>query len=284
MIATNKYTSNAYPELSRSLKFHPVMNTNPIRLTKEQISNFNDYGYITEIDIFTADEAASIKNYFNSLMQKTKEKGHGSYAINGWHSSLRNLYDIICDSRISDVMQDLIGENLICWGSHFFCKEPYSNEQVAWHQDISYWPMSESKTITVWLAIDDVDETNAAMQVIPKSHLHGQINFTKSSPAEKNVLNQTIINAEDYGLPPVSINLKAGQIQVHSDLLVHGSGANHSNKRRAGLTMRFVPPEVIPFNGWGGKSILTRGKNTQNHWKIIAPPTGELIPDKEQKK
>ena len=213
------------------------------------------------------------------MLQKAKDKGHNSYAINGWHSSLANLYKIISDSRISDVMQDLMGENLICWGSHFFCKDPNSKETVAWHQDISYWPMSESKTITVWLAIDDVDETNGSMKVIPKSHLHGQINFDKSKDSENNVLHQTIVNAEDYGLAPVSINLKAGQIEVHSDLLVHGSSENNSNKRRAGLTMRFVPPEVIPYNGWGGRSILTRGTNTYNHWKIIAPPTVEFIPD-----
>lgn len=279
MIAEKEIVSNAFPELKRVLKFQPVISNTPKTLSIDQINHFNEYGYISEIDIFTNEEANSNKNYFNSLMQKAKEKGHGSYAINGWHASLANLYKIISDSRISDVMQDLMGENLICWGSHFFCKEPYSREIVSWHQDISYWPMSESKTITVWLAIDDVDDSNASMKVIPKSHLHGQINFNKSNPSDNNVLNQIIKNAEDYGLPPVSINLKAGQIQVHSDLLVHGSGTNNSNKRRAGLTMRFVPPEVIPFNGWGGRSILTRGINTKNYWKIIEPPTEELIPE-----
>lgn len=278
MVIKNQ-VSNAFPELSRILKFQPVINKNPKKLTPEQISSYNELGYISNIDIFTKAEAESIRLYFDSLLQKAKDKGHNSYAINGWHSSLPELYRIICDARISDVMQDLIGENLICWGSHFFCKEPFSKETVTWHQDISYWPMSESKTITVWLAIDDVDETNGSMKVIPKSHLYGQINFSKSKESENNVLYQSIVNAEDYGEKPVSINLKAGQIEVHSDLLVHGSGENNSNRRRAGLTMRFVPPEVIPYNGWGGRSILTRGINTRKHWKIIEQPKEEMIPE-----
>ena len=280
-MVVKEYKSNAYPELTRILNFHPVVNNNPRKLTIDQITKYNELGYLSKIDIFTKEEAESIKINFDSLSQKAKAKGHNSYAINGWHNTLPMLYKIISDSRISDVMQDLLGENLICWASHFFCKEPYSKETVAWHQDISYWPMSESKTITVWLAIDDVDESNASMKVIPKSHLHGQINFNKSEESEKNVLDQSINNPEDYGSSPVSINLKAGQIEVHSDLLIHGSGANNSNKRRTGLTMRFIQPEVIPFNGWGGSSILTRGVNTYQHWKIIEPPTVEYIPDRK---
>ena len=54
-------------------------------------------------------------------------------------------------------MKDILGENVIGWGSHFFCKMPHDGKKVAWHQDASYWPLTPTKTCTVWLAIDDTD-------------------------------------------------------------------------------------------------------------------------------
>lgn len=276
---SKKNTSNSYPELERKLKFIPADPNNTKTLNQDQINRYNTMGYLTGINIFSNQEAIMIRGYFDLLMQQSYSKGYNSYQINGWHQHLRGLYHLVSDSRIADIMSDLLGPNIICWGTHFFCKEPGSIEKVAWHQDISYWPMSESKTITVWLAIDDVNEENAAMKVIPRSHLHGQIKFNTSNESEFNVLNQTVPNPEDYGDDPVSINLQAGQIELHSDLLLHGSEANTSNKRRCGLTMRFLPPEVIAYNGWGSKSIITKGNDPYGHWKETTIPEGEFIPD-----
>ena len=107
--------------------------------------------------------------------------------------------------------------------THYFCKEPGDTKQVTWHQDASYWPLTPSKVVTVWLAIDDADEENSAMKVIPGSHLHAQIPFEHSTVEENNVLGQSVHQAEDYGEAPVAFEMKAGQISLHTDLLLHGS-------------------------------------------------------------
>ena len=110
----------------------------------------------------------------------------------------------------------------------------------------SYWPLSPSKTVTVWLAIDDASVENGAMTVIPKSHLHGQIAFERSTAEEKNVLGQTVHGALSYGDAPFPFEMKAGQMSLHSDLLLHGSEPNTSDRRRCGLTMRFVHLRSTP--------------------------------------
>ena len=104
-------------------------------------------------------------------------------------------------------------------------------------QEASYWPLTPSKTVTVWLAIDDADEENGAMEIIPRSHLHGQLPFEESTIEENNVLRQTVRDAMVYGDAPVSFAMRAGQMSLHSDLLLHGSAPNPSNRRRCGLTM-----------------------------------------------
>ena len=109
------------------------------------------------------------------------------------------MYDLLTHPRIVAIVKDLLGENVIAWGSHFFCKMPHDGKAVAWHQDASYWPLSPSKTVTVWLAIDKADRGNACMRFLAGSHHFGQLTYQPSDPAEHNVLNQTIENVGRFG-------------------------------------------------------------------------------------
>ena len=61
--------------------------------------------------------------------------------------------------------------------------------------------------------------------------MNGQINYHHSAPEERNVLSQTVNSPEDYGGDQVYVELKAGQILLHFDLILHGSDPNLSNRR-----------------------------------------------------
>lgn len=261
--------TDAMPELKRNIQFFAVENDQPKSLTPQQIQQFNQKGYIFPLDVFSETEIATHRAYFDQLIEQQINEGKDAYSIAGWHSKQPEIYDLVTDSRILDYLEDLLGPDLICWGTHYFCKLPGDTKQVSWHQDASYWPITPSKTVTVWLAIDDADTENGAMKVIPKSHLHGQIVFEHSRKEEQNVLGQTVKDAEDYGLAPVDFEIKAGQISLHSDLLLHGSAPNQSDRRRCGLTMRFVPPEVKALTevvSWNKNSIIARGTDVSGHW------------------
>jgi ectoine hydroxylase-related dioxygenase (phytanoyl-CoA dioxygenase family) len=169
------------------------------------------------------------------------------------------------------VIRDLLGENIIGWGSHFFCKMPRDGKQVAWHQDASYWPLSPSKAVTCWLAVDDADVENACMRFVAGSHHHGSMTFRPSDPNEHNVLNQTIENVEQYGHFVDDI-LKAGEASFHSDLLLHGSEANMSNRRRCGLTLRYASADVRAALDWHEKGVWVGGRDATNHWSNRARP------------
>ena len=254
--------------VSRNLKTSPALRSN----------QFNERGYIFPLDVFGPQEIASHRAYFDDLLAKAQAAGWDSYGINGWQQYCAGLYDLVTDDRILDYVQDLLGENLVLRGSHYFAKMPGDSKQVSWHQDASYWPLTPSKTVTAWLAIDDADLGNGAMQFIPRSHIHGQIAFTESEADENNVLDQTVVNAESYGNPPVVTELKAGQMSLHTDWLLHGSEANMSNRRRCGLTMRFVSPDLRALKGWNQRSTICRGSDPSGHWANNSRPDGEHIP------
>ena len=131
-------------------------------------------GYVKPIDIYSDDEITEIRGYFDDLLQKTIAAGGDSYSISTAHMKHGRVYDMLTNSKIVDYVADILGENVIGWGSHFFCKMPHDGKAVAWHQDASYWPLSPSKAVTVWLAIDDADLENGCMKFIAGSQKFGQ--------------------------------------------------------------------------------------------------------------
>lgn len=258
-------TSEELSRLKRELRFHPSTADNPKSLTAEQISAFNRDGYLRGIRIFGKEEIAGIGRYFDELLAKTLAAGGDSYSIGTAHLRHGRVYDLLTDPRIVACVADLLGENAIAWGSHFFCKMPGDGKRVSWHQDASYWPLTPSKAVTAWLAIDDATVENACMRFIPGSHCFGHLTYTLSENDEANVLNQTVAEVEGFG-EPVDVELKAGEISIHSDLLLHGSEANESSRRRCGLTLRYCPADVRAGLGWNAKGVIVRGTDESGHW------------------
>ena len=195
--------------IERDLSFYPSTTENPKVLTQEQIAGFNEQGYVHPIPIFSDEEITDIRNYFDALLERVIAEGGNSYSISSAHMTYGRVYDLMKHPKIVACVKDLLGENVVGWGSHFFCKMPHDGKAVAWHQDASYWPLSPSKAVTVWLAIDDADEENANMRFVAGSHHSGHLTYTPSSSADHNVLSQTVENPEQYG-PVINNEFESG--------------------------------------------------------------------------
>jgi non-haem Fe2+, alpha-ketoglutarate-dependent halogenase len=181
--------------LERDLRFHPSPVQNPRTLTRQQVDAFNRDGYVKGVQIFSSGEMAAHRAYFDALLARVLAAGGDSYSISTAHLKYGPVYDLITHPRIVQCVRDLLGENVVGWGSHYFCKLPRDGKVVHWHQDASYWPMTPSKTVTAWLAIDDADVENACMRFIPGSHHFGHLTYQLTEEAEDAVLNQRVENA-----------------------------------------------------------------------------------------
>jgi non-heme Fe2+,alpha-ketoglutarate-dependent halogenase len=251
--------------VTRDLRFHPSPVTDPKTLTREQVAAFNRDGYLKGVRAFDAAEADANRRYFDDLLARVLAAGGTSYSISTAHLTHGPVYDLLTHPRIVGVVRDLLGEDVVAWGSHYFCKMPHDGKTVPWHQDASYWPLTPSKAVTVWLAIDDADRDNACMRVIPGTQHFGHLTYRMTETADQTVLNQEVEQAERYGTP-VDLELKAGEISVHSDLLLHGSGANTSDRRRCGLTLRYCAADVRAYEGWNAKGVIVSGGDASGHW------------------
>ncbi len=258
-------TPTQLAQLPRKIGFVPSENETPKTLRLSQIKQYNEVGFLMPFLGLDRDEIRELRAFFDGVLAAFIELGRTSYSINTAHLRFARIYQLVQHARIVDAVADLLGPNVVCWGSHFFCKLPHDGKHVPWHQDSTYWPLSPTKTVTVWLAIDDADPENANMKFIPRSHVHGLIDYDEAHDANT-VLDLSVKNPHSYGDAEVNVQLAAGSFSMHSDLLLHGSEANESNRRRCGLTIRYAAADVTTWFDWHQKGFVVRGENTSGKW------------------
>jgi phytanoyl-CoA hydroxylase len=152
---------------------------------------------------------------------------------------------LVSDQRLLSIAADFIGEDIALFASHYIAKPPGDGQPVLFHQDGSYWPLTPMKVVTLWLAVDDSDSENGCMRMLPGTHkgfgLHEMVDSEEDSVLGSRIPAEVIADLEDTALDLV---LKAGDVSVHAAEIVHGSHANTSDRRRGGLTIRYIPTSV----------------------------------------
>jgi hypothetical protein len=257
---------------TQDLSFTPVTRA-PRTLTQAQVDHYNREGYVAPFRVFDAARMAAIRGYVDALMGAMGEAG--AYGINCYQARLAGLHDIATDPAILDLVEDVVGPDILCWASAILSKAPGDPREVPWHQDASFWALSPARTVTVWLAIDDADAGNAAMRFIPGSHDRGALPVR--ARGEGSVFHKETADAEAIGAPFTNA-LRAGEASLHADMLVHGSLPNRSDRRRCGLTLRYCPPSVrITDDAWarGVEAILCRGD--AGDWRTHPRPENDDI-------
>ncbi|MBB3206379.1 hypothetical protein FHS27_002188 [Rhodopirellula rubra] len=257
--------------VQREIRFFPTDNASPKVLSPDQIDAWNRDGYLGPLTVLGDSDTQELREYFDDLLAQTFAAGKDSYSISSAHLKHARVWDLLTNPKIVSYVADLLGENVIGWGSHFFCKMPGDGKRVDWHQDCSYWPLTPTKAVTVWLAIDDADLDNGGMEVYTGSHRHGLIDFDTTEEDSGNVLDQVVTQPEKYGAHRFT-PIAAGQISIHSDLLVHGSAPNQSDRRRCGLTLRYCPADVTAYLNWERKGVVVAGTAPKDRWPGAVRP------------
>ncbi len=263
------------------IRFYPVPEARPRRhLSLDQIRHFNSQGYLVGLPTFAPEEAARNRREFDRILAQAAATGVDPYGLTNFERVCTTIYDLVVHPKVLDQVEDILGPDIICWGTHCFAKQPGDPKQVSWHQDAPYWTLSPSKTVTAWLAIDDVDLENGVMQVIPGSQHLGPLPLYQSEAEENNALWLTVAGV-DRMAAPVPMTQRAGEISLHTDLLLHNSPANPSRRRRCGLAVRYCTPDVRLLSGPGRTALLCRGTDPYGHWTAFPRPTSPDITIKE---
>jgi non-heme Fe2+,alpha-ketoglutarate-dependent halogenase len=246
------------------------------RLTKAQIDDYYQNGFLGPVDLLTGDEVGEIRRHIEDIEAKLGIQMMSRFRIKA-HLPFPFLSDLVAHPRLLDAVEDLIGPNILCWGSSFFQKEPGDKAFVSWHQDSAYYGLEPANTLTAWIAISEASMASGCMRFLPGSHNQG-IRGHDELKAQDNLLSrgQTVVGVDET--KAVHVPLKPGQFSFHKEDTLHASHPNSTNDRRIGLSIHYVSPDVRDTSFPGASAMLLRGNDPHGHWKADLRPKMDLDP------
>lgn len=149
--------------------------------------------------------------------------------------------DLARDPEIVELVSGVLGEDVILWGCHVFCKPPVDGYETPWHQDGHYWPIRPLATCTVWVALEPSLRENGCLRVIPGSHAARQLHPHLHEDRNDLTLNQRMAAGSFDEARAVDVELDAGEMSLHDVYMIHGARPNTSARRRTGVALRYMP-------------------------------------------
>lgn len=162
--------------------------------------------------------------------------------VNIWEAS-DPFRTLIHNQRIAEEMAQLTGASTLrIWHDQIQYKPAETGGVNMWHQDAPLWPILAPMTeVTAWVALDDVDEENGCMSMVPGSHRWGnQIAFL-------NTLRSFDDMPSTFQGHPVEVRrcpVRKGEVHFHHALVWHGSHANNSGRPRRAIALHYMTNET----------------------------------------
>ena len=224
----------------------------PRVLTKLQIEQYHDEGFISPIRVISEQEALSIKDELEQVEKEFPEEIN-SESRNNLHLSFAFLDALAHNKIIVDAIEDLIGPDISLWASVMFIKEPSSKQYVSWHQDATYMGLDSLDFPTPWIALSPSNLETGCMTMIAGSH-KTKIQNHEDTFAENNILTRGQVIQDVDESKAVDLILQPGEMSIHHGAVIHGSQPNNSNQRRIGFSLQSYMPnnvkQIVGRNLW----------------------------------
>ena len=221
------------------------------QLSRDEITHYRSQGWVSPRWRLPDAQVAVLRDALDELLRRNPgvrpEKlvsAHIERAGRDNGEGVRGVaafLDLARDPALVELVSGVIGDDVILWGAHVFCKPASGGFETPWHQDGHYWPIRPLATCTVWVALEPSTRANGCLRVIPGSHLaqvtHPHLHEDRSDLT----LNQQLTADTFDASQAQDIELQPGQMSLHDVHMIHGALANHSTQRRTGVALRYMP-------------------------------------------
>ncbi|MSR47186.1 MAG: phytanoyl-CoA dioxygenase family protein [Planctomycetes bacterium] len=146
----------------------------------------------------------------------------------------------VYEQRAASIAEQLCGAGMALDYDQLLAKRPQRDDAVfGWHQDLAYWPTDtpDLRTATCWLAIDDSTAENGCMRFVSGSHLvplrpHRPLHGDRG---KSHTLVTDLVKGDRVTLAEIA----RGDVTVHNERVLHGSGGNKSAGWRRAYIVAF---------------------------------------------
>lgn len=245
-------------------------------LSEEQIASFRRDGVVFPLRVFTTAEAQAQRAALEAI--EASRAGRLPPAMNAKpHLLVPWLWEIVHHPAILDAVEDLLGPDLLCFGTSFIIKNGPSDRYVTWHQDQTHWGLTAPRAVTAWLALTPSTPANGGMRMVPGSN-HRILAHRDSGDSRNMLGRREEVIAEVDEDQALDIALAPGEMSLHDPLIVHGSPPNRATGRRIGFAIRYIPATVGQRDGMRNFATLVRGDD-RGTFELEQAPAAAFHPD-----
>lgn len=234
-------------------------------LSKEQIEFYFDQGYLLVEDVLTPEELATLQEITYELIDESRsvsesndvydlDKGHSAEnpkltRVKLPHKQHPYFWEVIKNSRMTEVLRQLLGTNVLLQTSKLNAKAPGGGAAVEWHQDWAFYPHTNDDILAFGVLLEDVGPSNGPLQVIPESHKGPILSHNSEGGVFCGAVDP---NDPEFHLDKaVTLTGKAGSMSIHHVRTLHGSAPNVSDRARLMLFYECCAADAWPLMGAG---------------------------------
>jgi hypothetical protein len=261
-------------------------------LSQSELDAFNERGFHIHGKLFSDQEIEELRAACEHVTQGVYETGAPPDWVNWrpgddpmnvrkldncWKANL-TIRKTVLSSRLGRIAAQLIGAPSIrIFHDQFLHKPPHGGKVVTWHQDWGYWQMiGECKTVTCWIAMDDVRPDSGPMVFLEGSHKLGLFN------------QPSVISGLDWQKPkmPDGVELRhvpvivpAGCVSFHHGLTLHGSDRNFAPIPRRAMVSHTMSGECTytPRQGHMCEGQMKKQPNCPKPGELLAGPQFPML-------
>jgi len=223
------------------------------KLSEREIDEFHETGYHIQNQLFWESEITELRRACSDVCNGVYETGVepderywnpgddplAMHKIDNCWKSNSVIKNAVTNSRLGHIAAQLLGvRQMRLWHDQLSWKPANGGKVATWHQDWAYWQMiRECRTMSCWIALDDVDPMSGPMIYLVGSHKMGLVPKPTAISGDNEMFPDI---PELRELPRVPVIIPAGAVAFHHGLTFHGSGKNQSNHERGALVSHML--------------------------------------------
>ena len=247
----------------------------PKLLTPTQISGFERDGFVSPVRAMSESRAGWYRERLEAFEAaypddrlKLDQKAH---MICPW------VDEMVREPAILDAVEDLIGKDILCWGTSLRAKRPDGKTFAGWHQDTAYADVRPI-VIIVALALSRAGTENGCIRAIPGSHRGKLLPHKEAFRTDSLLSREQYIDAPVDEAAAVDLALNPGEIALFDNAIIHSSKPNFGRDRRIIFLLEMVPTTAYQDSP-RESATLVRGDDGFGHFDVDPRPQKEMGQD-----
>lgn len=228
------------------------------RVTPDEVERFRREGWVHLPGVLTEAEVRAIEDvYMRLLRREIPVEGRDFCDMSAGYERPIEEYSIVnvmlprryfpawrgnaYEERAASIASTLCGPDLVLDYDQLVAKPPRKADAVFhWHQDLAYWPVTpDTRTASFWLALDDATLENGCMRFVERSHTEPRLREHRPMKGDRDKAHTLVADVDEARERIVPAAIARGDVTVHHERTVHGSGGNTSARWRRAYIVAF---------------------------------------------